>query len=121
NFQHRALKVKLDLLHFLIEQKKLGKRVAAYGAAAKGNTLLNYCGVKNDLIEYVVDANPNKQDKFLPASHIPVVNENVLKEHQPDYVMILLWNIKEEIKEQLRYISKWHGKFVTAIPSLEEI
>ena len=77
NFQQKALKVKLDLTEFLIEQKRNGKKVAAYGAAAKGNTLLNYCGIKNDLIDFVVDANPHKQNKFLPASHIPVVNEAI--------------------------------------------
>lgn len=118
NFQQRALQVKLDLLNFLVEQKRNGKRVAAYGAAAKGNTLLNYCGVKSDLIEFVVDANPNKQDKFLPASHIPVVNEAHLKQQQPDFVLILPWNIKEEIVKQLSYIRAWEGKFVTCIPAL---
>ncbi|OQP50813.1 SAM-dependent methyltransferase [Niastella yeongjuensis] len=121
NFQQRALHVKLDLLNFLIEQKKNGKRVAAYGAAAKGNTLLNYCGVKSDLIEFVVDANPNKQNKFLPASHIPVVNEAFLKQQQPDFVLILPWNIKEEIVKQLDYIRTWEGKFVTCIPALTVI
>ncbi|MGZ3854585.1 MAG: methyltransferase domain-containing protein, partial [Flavisolibacter sp.] len=89
NFGNKAMKVKLGLLSFLTEQKKAGKKVAAYGAAAKGNTLLNYCGIKNDLIEYVVDANPNKQDKYLPASHIPVLDERHLKNHKPDYVLIL--------------------------------
>jgi 2-polyprenyl-3-methyl-5-hydroxy-6-metoxy-1,4-benzoquinol methylase len=118
NFQHRALHVKLDLLNFLIDQKKNGKRVAAYGAAAKGNTLLNYCGVKHDLIEFVVDANPNKQNKFLPASHIPVVDETYLKKQHPDFVLILPWNIKEEIIKQLDYIREWGGQFVTCIPSL---
>lgn len=118
NFQQRAFNVKLELLNFLVDQKKNGKRVAAYGAAAKGNTLLNYCGVKRDLIEYVVDANPNKQEKLLPASHIPVVNETYLKQQQPDFVLILPWNIKEEIVKQLDYIREWGGKFVTCIPSL---
>jgi hypothetical protein len=121
NFQERAFRVKLDLVSFLIGQKNAGKKVAAYGAAAKGNTLLNYCGVKNDLVAYVVDANPHKQDKWLPASHIPVVNEASLKSNQPDYVMILPWNLKEEITEQLSYIRTWGGKFVIAIPQLEVI
>ncbi len=119
NFNEKALKVKLDLLKFLIQQKELNKTVAAYGAAAKGNTMLNYCGVKNDLIKYVVDANPHKQNKFLPASHIPVVNEDFLKNDKPDYVIILPWNLKEEISEQLNYIKNWDAKFVTAIPGLE--
>jgi 2-polyprenyl-3-methyl-5-hydroxy-6-metoxy-1,4-benzoquinol methylase len=121
HFQQKAFTVKLDLIDFLIHQKKAGRSVAAYGAAAKGNTLLNYCGIKNDLINFVVDANPHKQDKFLPASHIPVVNENFLKEQRPDYIIILPWNLKEEITEQLSYIKDWGGKFVVPIPSLEII
>jgi C-methyltransferase C-terminal domain/Putative zinc binding domain/Methyltransferase domain len=119
NFQQKALKVKLDLIEFLINQKKAGKKVAAYGAAAKGNTLLNYCGIKNDLIDFVVDANPHKQDKFLPASHIPVMNEDFLKATKPDFVLILPWNLKEEITDQLSYIKEWGGKFVIPIPSLQ--
>ncbi|MDQ2718405.1 MAG: class I SAM-dependent methyltransferase [Bacteroidota bacterium] len=121
NFQQKALKVKLDLVNFLIQQKRTVKSVAAYGAAAKGNTLLNYCGIKSDLIGFVVDANPHKQNKFLPASHIPVVNENYLKDHRPDYVIILPWNLKEEITQQLAYIKDWGGKFVVPIPSPEII
>ena len=121
HFQKKALKVKLDFTDFLIQQKRAGKSVAAYGAAAKGNTLLNYCGIKNDLIDFVADANPHKQNKFLPASHIPVVDENYLKEHQPDYVIIFPWNLKEEITEQLSYIRDWEGKFVVPVPSLEII
>jgi 2-polyprenyl-3-methyl-5-hydroxy-6-metoxy-1,4-benzoquinol methylase len=118
DFGEKALKVKLDLLSFLVEQKTNGKRVVAYGAAAKGNTLLNFCGVKDDLIEYVADANPNKQNKYLPASHIPVVNETWLKANRPDYVLVLPWNLKEEIVEQLEYIREWGGKFVLPIPEL---
>lgn len=119
NFQQRAFKVKLDLIDFLSAKKREGQLVAAYGAAAKGNTLLNYCGIKNDLVDFVVDANPHKQDKFLPASHIPVVNEAVLKEKQPAFVIILPWNLKTEITEQLSYIRNWGGKFVIPIPELE--
>lgn len=119
NFNEKALQAKLGFLNFLIRQKELKKTVAAYGAAAKGNTMLNYCGVKNDLIKYVVDANPHKQNKFLPASHIPVMNEDFLKNDKPDYVIILAWNLKDEISEQLKYIKNWDGKFVTAIPGLE--
>lgn len=120
-FQKKAEKVKLDMLEFLIKQKRAGKKVAAYGAAAKGNTLLNFCGVKNDLISFVVDANPAKQNKFLPASHIPVKNEAWLMENKPDYVIILPWNLKEEITNQLAYIKDWGGKFVIPIPELEII
>lgn len=121
NFQEKAMQVKLGLVSFLIDQKRAGKKVAAYGAAAKGNTLLNYCGVKNDLIEYVVDANPNKQDKWLPASHIPVVNEDHLKANKPDMVIILPWNLKEEITAQLSYIKEWGGRFVIPVPQLQII
>lgn len=118
-FQSKALNVKLELNQFLIDSKKEGKKIAAYGAAAKGNTLLNYCGIKNDLIDYVVDANPNKQGKWLPASHIPVMSETQLRNDQPDYVLILPWNLEKEILEQLSYIKDWGGKFVIPIPSLK--
>ena len=121
DFQLKALKVKLEFNEFLIKQKLLNKRVAAYGAAAKGNTLLNYCGIKSDQIEFVVDANPHKQNKWLPASHIPVMNETFLKESKPDFVVILPWNLKEEIVKQLSYIKEWNGKFVIPIPQLEVI
>jgi len=120
-FQQKAFDIKLNLLQFLLDQKRNGKTVAAYGAAAKGNTLLNYCGIKNDLIDFVVDANPHKQNKFLPASHIPVLNEDQLKTAKPNFVMILPWNLKEEIVLQLNYIREWGGKFVVAIPSLQII
>ena len=119
NFQQKAFKVKLDITDFLIKQKRENKKVAAYGAAAKGNTLLNYCGLKNDLIDFVVDANPHKQNKFLPASHIPVMNEDDLKKAKPDFVIILPWNLKTEITDQLNYIKDWGGKFVVAIPELQ--
>ena len=118
HFQQAALKIKLALTTFLIEQKRAGKRVGAYGAAAKGNTLLNYCGIKNDLVNFVVDANPHKQNKYLPGSHIPVVNEFHLKDEKPDFVLIFPWNIKDELMEQLSYIRDWGGKFVTAVPEL---
>ena len=117
-FQQRALEVKMDVLNFLTEQKKAGRLVAAYGAAAKGNTLLNYSGVRSDLIAFVVDANPAKQGKFLPASHIPVVNEQELKDKKPPFVIILPWNIKDEIIKQLGSIREWGGQFVVFIPKL---
>jgi hypothetical protein len=119
NFQQRALNIKIELLQFLIQNKKNEKKIAAYGAAAKGNTLLNYCGVKSDLVDYVVDANPNKQNKYLPASHIPVVNEEYLKSDKPDYVLVLPWNLRDEIIRQLDYIRAWGGQFVFAIPKPE--
>jgi SAM-dependent methyltransferase len=118
-FVKRVSNNKLDILEFLIRQKKDGKIIAAYGAAAKGNTFLNYCGIKNDLVDFVVDASPIKQNKLLPGSHIPVVSEEVLKLEKPDYVLIFPWNIKEEISNQIRYIKDWGGKFVVAIPNLE--
>ncbi len=121
HFQQKALKVKLDLTQFLIQQNKEQKKVAAYGAAAKGNTLLNYCGIKNDLIKFVVDANPSKQNKYLPASHIPVVTEDHIKRYQPDFVIIFPWNIKEEVMNQLAYIKEWGGQFVIPIPQLQVI
>lgn len=120
-FQKKALNVKLAFNDFLIQQKKLDKKVAGYGAAAKGNTLLNYCGIKNDQVEYVVDANPQKQNKWLPASHIPVVSEPFLQKSKPDYVIIFPWNLKDEIVAQLSYIKDWGGKFVVPIPELEII
>jgi hypothetical protein len=119
HFQEKALRVKLDLTAFLIEQKRSGKKVAAYGAAAKGNTLLNYCGIKSDLLDFVVDANPNKQNKWLPASHIPVVDETHLKTARPDFVLILPWNLRAEITRQLHYIGEWGGQFVVPIPHLQ--
>ena len=118
-FQEKAEKVKYDFLSFLLEQKKLGKKVAAYGAAAKGNTLLNYCGIRKDLISFAVDLSPHKQGRYMPASHIPVVNEQILKDEKPDYIVILPWNIKEEIMKQLEYVKEWGGKFVVAIPELK--
>ena len=119
NFQDRINKVKNEFVGFLIKQNQRGKKVVAYGAAAKGNTLLNYCGIKSDLIRFVVDASPHKQGKLLPASHIPVVDESRIKEFKPDYVIILPWNIKDEIMAQLSYIREWGARFVIAIPELQ--
>lgn len=120
-FQEKVNRVKIDFLKFLVEKKKENKKVIAYGAAAKGNTLLNYCGVRHDLINFVVDASPYKQGKFLPGSHIPVVNESRIKEMKPDYIIIFPWNIKEEILNQLSYVKGWGCKFVVAIPQIEII
>lgn len=117
-FQEIAMERKLEFLEFLLQAKRNGKRVAGYGAAAKGNTFLNYAGVRADLVEFVVDANIAKQGKYLPGSHIPVVNESRLKESKPDYVIIFPWNIRDEVMAQLSYIREWDGRFVIAIPSL---
>jgi len=118
-FQEQANKVKNDFLVFLLEAARQGKTVAAYGAAAKGNTLLNYAGIRPDLLPYVVDKNPNKQGKYLPGSRIPIVSEDHLRERRPDYVVILPWNLKTEIMEQLSYVRDWGGRFVTAVPELQ--
>jgi len=117
-FQEKANKVKYDLIKFLIKAKNENKKVIAYGAAAKGNTLLNYAGIKNDLIEFVVDKSPHKQNKYLPASHIPVINELEIMEYKPDYILILPWNIKDEIIKQLGYVKEWECKFLVAVPTL---
>lgn len=117
-FQERTVKLKTDFLRFLVEKKINGAKIVAYGAAAKGNTLLNYCGVRRDLIQFVVDASPYKQGKFLPGSHIPVFTEARIREEKPDYILILPWNIKEEIMSQLSYVKSWGCKFVVVIPEL---
>lgn len=118
NFQEKANKVKYDLTKFLIEAKESGKKVIGYGAAAKGNTLLNFAGIKEDLLTCVVDKNPAKQNKYLPGCRIPIVTEEYLKEIRPDYVLILPWNLRQEIMAQLAYIREWGGEFVAAVPSL---
>lgn len=118
DFNTNVNQIKNDFLSFLIEKKKNDKKVVAYGAAAKGNTLLNYCGVKKDLISFVVDANPNKQGKYLPGSHIPVVSEDLLKQFQPDFVVIFPWNLSAEIMNQLSYIRDWGGRFLIPIPNV---
>ena len=117
--QPLANAIKNDFLWFLLDCKRAGKHVAGYGAAAKGNTLLNYAGVRPDLLDYVADASPHKQGRYLPGSRIPVVAEARIRETRPDFVVILPWNLREEITGQLAYIRGWGGKFVTAIPHLE--
>jgi SAM-dependent methyltransferase len=117
-FQTRADRVKDDLLAFLIEQKHGGRRVAAYGAAAKGNTLLNYAGVKSDLLPYVCDAARSKQGKFMPGSHIPIYSPEVLRKDPPDDVVILPWNIVQEVQTQLADLVDRGTRFVTAVPAL---
>jgi ABC-type Fe3+-hydroxamate transport system substrate-binding protein len=118
NFQTKTDKVKNDLISFLLETKSSGKRIAGYGAAAKGNTLLNYAGIRPDLLPFVVDRNPSKQNKFLPGCRIPIVSEEEIKRTKPDYVIILPWNLREEVMQQLSYIRAWGGQFVTAVPAM---
>ncbi|SHK36970.1 Methyltransferase domain-containing protein [Desulfatibacillum alkenivorans DSM 16219] len=116
-----AENIKLDLLEFLVQAKKQGKKVAAYGAAAKGNTLLNFCGVKSDLIAFAADASPYKQGKFLPASHIPVAAPSFIREEKPDYLIVLPWNLAAEIMEQEKGIQAWGGRFVLPIPQVKVV
>ena len=118
-FQEHAERVKNDFLRFLIEKKGEGKLVVGYGAAAKGNTLLNFAGVKSDLIRYVVDRSPHKQGKFMPGSRIPIVSEERLSFEKPDFVVIFPWNISDEVKTQLSYLTKSGTKFVVAVPNLQ--
>ena len=117
-FQDKTNRVKDDFLAFLLQARRDGKRVAAYGAAAKGNTLMNYAGIRPDLIAYVVDRNPAKQGKYMPGSRIPIVEEARLQTEKPDFVVILPWNLRTEVMQQLEYIRAWGGQFVTAVPEL---
>ncbi len=121
NFHKNIENIKNDLYTFLLKQKELGKLVVGYGAAAKGNTLLNYAGIKKDLLPFVCDASPSKQDKFLPGSHIPIFHPNILSKEKPDYVLILPWNISDEIIKQLNSIPDWEKSYVIAIPELSII
>ena len=117
-FQAKANRIKDDLLFFLIQQKRAGKTVAAYGAAAKGNTLLNYAGVKPDLLPFVCDAAPSKQGKWMPGSHIPILPPSALTERRPDFLLILPWNIAAEVRQQNIALERLGTRFVTAIPEL---
>jgi hypothetical protein len=118
SFADRAKETKCALLEFLIGGRRNGKQVAGYGAPGKGNTLLNYCGIRSDLLAYTVDRNPYKQGKFLPGSHIPIFAPEHIRETKPDYVLILPWNLKEEIMQQLAYVREWGGQFVVPIPEV---
>ena len=118
-FAARAEATKRHLLKFLIEVRESGKHIAAYGAAAKGTTLLNYCGIRTDFIDYVVDRNPHKQGKYLPGCHVPVYNTERISETRPDYLLILPWNLRAEIEDQMSEIRSWGGQFVVPIPTVE--
>ena len=115
------VRIKNDLLFFLLEQQRAGKSVAAYGAAAKGNTLLNYAGVKPDLLSFVCDAAVAKQHKFMPGSHIPILSPDAIEQRKPDFVVILPWNISDEVMKKNACICDWGGRFVTAVPALKII
>lgn len=119
SFTEQVKETKRKLLDFLIAAKRQGKSVAGYGAPGKGNTLLNYCGIRTDFLDYVVDRSPYKQGKFLPGTHIPIYHPDKIKETKPDYVLILPWNLKSEVMEQNVYIREWGGQFVTPIPEVE--
>jgi SAM-dependent methyltransferase len=119
SFTEQVHETKRRLLEFLIGAKRRGKRIAGYGAPGKGNTLLNYCGIHTDFLDYTVDRNPYKQGKFLPGTHIPVHPPEKLRETRPDYVLILPWNLKDEIMEQASCIRSWGGQFVVPIPDVK--
>ena len=118
-FQEKVDEIKDEFLGFLLEQKKNNKTVMGYGAAAKGNTLLNYSGVRSDLVTAVADASPSKQGMFLPGSHIPVVSPDHIAQAKPDYIVILPWNLRQEVMSSLNFVREWGAKFVTAIPRLD--
>lgn len=115
-FAEKVKETKRGLLDFLIRVKRTGKSVVGYGAPGKGNTLLNYCGIGPDFLDYTVDRNPYKQGKFLPGTHIPILNPSKIKETKPDFVLVLPWNLKGEIMKQLAYIGEWGGQFAVPIP-----
>jgi hypothetical protein len=120
SFPEQVHRVKRDLLKFLVGAREAGKTVAGYGAPGKGNTLLNYCGIRTDLLDYTVDRNPHKHGKFLPGTHIPIFPPEHIGQTKPDYVFILPWNLKDEIMEQLSYIRQWGGRFLVPIPEVRE-
>jgi SAM-dependent methyltransferase len=118
SFSEQVMETKRKLLTFLIEAKRAGKTIVGYGAPGKGNTLLNYCGIRTDFLDYTVDRNPYKHGKFLPGTHIPILAPDAIRETRPDYVLILPWNFKDEIMKQVAYIREWGGKFVVPIPEV---
>jgi SAM-dependent methyltransferase len=121
SFAERVRSTKRNLLRFLIDSKEQGKQVVGYGAPAKGNTLLNYCGIREDLLAYTVDVSPHKQGRYLPGTHIPIYSPDLISETKPDYVLVLPWNLIEEIKIQMSHIRSWGGKFVVPIPNVKII
>ena len=120
-FQYRIEKVKIEFLAFLIQAKQEGKQIVGYGAAAKGNTMMNFSGIREDIISYIVDKNPAKIGKFMPGSRVPIVDVNNILLTKPDYVIIFPWNLKDEIVLQLEFIKEWEGKFIVSIPELKII
>jgi len=119
SFAEQVQATKSKLLNFLIEAKRQRKSIVGYGAPAKGNTLLNYCGIRSDFIDYTVDRSPHKQGHFLPGAHIAIHHPDKIKETKPDYLLILPWNLKDEVIDQMQYIRQWGGKFVVPIPEVQ--
>ena len=119
NYNKKINEIKFNFLSFLIKQKKLKKRICGYGAAAKASTLINYCGIKNDLIESIYDAADSKQNKFLPGSHIPILHPKYIKKNKPDLIIIFPWNLSEEITQNLNYVRRWNCKFLVVVPKIK--
>ena len=119
SFSHQVNETKWRLLEFLIARRREGKRIVGYGAPGKGNTLLNFCGIRTDLLEYTVDRNPYKQGQFLPGTHIPIKHPDVLAQDLPDYIIILPWNLKDEIVDQLSFARAWGAQFIVPIPQVQ--
>ena len=117
-FEEKVKETKRKLVEFLIDAKREGKTVVGYGAPGKGNTLLNYCGIRTDFMDYTVDRSPHKQGNFLPGTRIPIYAPEKISETKPDYVLILPWNLKKEISSQMSFIKEWGGKFVIPIPEI---
>jgi len=120
-FEEKVKETKRKILEFLIREKRNGKQIVGYGAPGKGNTLLNYCGIRQDFFDYTVDMSPHKYGTYTPGTHIPIHHPDKLKETKPDYIFILPWNLKNEITEQHSYVREWGGKFVIPIPEIEII
>jgi hypothetical protein len=121
HFAEQVRETKHKLLEFLVAAKRAGKSIAGYGAPGKGNTLLNYCGIRTDFLDYTVDRNPYKQGRFCPGTHIPIHPPERIRETRPDFVMILPWNLKQEIIAQLEYIRQWGGQFLIPIPEVQVV
>ena len=119
DYAEKVKETKRKLLEFLIQEKRNGKSIVGYGAAAKGNTLLNYCGIRSDFLDYVVDLSPYKQGHFLPGTRVPIHAPDMIKTTKPDYVLILPWNLRTEIMSQMAHIREWGGKFVVPIPEVK--
>jgi hypothetical protein len=118
SFDEKVRETKRAILSFLIDARRRGKRVVGYGAPGKGNTLLNYCGIRTDFLDYTVDRSPHKQNTFTPGTHIPIYGPEKIRETRPDYVFILPWNLKDEIMEQMAFVREWGGRFVVPIPEV---